>query len=157
MSKQIICVNRMAQPGSKQNGIAVQQGGMVNSFQQMMGQVDSPSKLLYGTLVVLLISYSSEIPSEYHSFADSLLGRIFGIVVVYGVLETMGWIYGLLTALAFLLLLTGARRTVQEGFDGGGSVSEKKIIGKRWFVEKILGEYPSKIATDQVTTAAVSD
>jgi hypothetical protein len=147
----------MAQPGSKQNGVVVQQGGMVGSFQQMMNQLDSPSKLLYGTLVVLLISYSSEIPSEYHSFADSLLGRIFGIVVVYGVLETMGWIYGLLTALAFLLLLTGARRTVQEGFDGGGSVSEKKIIGKRWFVEKILGEYPSKIATDQVTTAAVSD
>lgn len=147
----------MAQPGSKQNGIAIQQGGMVDSFQQMMSRLDSPSKLLYGTLVVLLIVYSSEIPSEYHSFADSLLGRIFGIVIVYGVLETMGWIYGLLTALAFLLLLTGARRTIQEGFDGGGSVSEKKIIGKRWFVEKVLGEYPSKIATDQVSTAAISD
>ena len=147
----------MAQPGSKQNGISIKQGGMVSSFQQMMNQLDSPSKLLYGTLVVLLISYSSEIPSEYHSFADSLLGRIFGIVVVYGILETMGWIYGLLTALAFLLLLTGARRTVQEGFDGGGSVSEKKIIGRRWFVEKVLGEYPSKIATDQVSTAAISD
>ena len=147
----------MAQPVSKQNGIAIQQGGMVDSFQQMMNQLDSPSKLLYGTLVVLLIAYSSEIPSEYHSFADSLLGRVFGIVIVYGVLETMGWIYGLLTALAFLLLLTGARRTVQEGFDGGGSISEKKIIGKRWFVEKVLGEYPSKIATDQVSTAAIAD
>ena len=147
----------MAQPVSKQNGIAIQQGGMVDSFQQMMNQLDSPSKLLYGTLVVLLIAYSSEIPSEYHSFADSLLGRVFGIVIVYGVLETMGWIYGLLTTLAFLLLLTGARRTVQEGFDGGGSISEKKIIGKRWFVEKVLGEYPSKIATDQVSTAAIAD
>lgn len=163
MSKQINCVIRMAQPGSKQKAVAIQQGGMVShgsvvdSFQQMMGKLDSPSKLLYGTLIVLLIAYSSEIPSEYHSFADSLLGRIFGIVIVYGVLETMGWIYGLLTALAFLLLLTGARRTVQEGFDGGGSVSEKKIIGKRWFVEKMLGEYPSKIATDQVSTAAISD
>ena len=163
MSKQINCVIRMAQPGSKQKVVAIQQGGMVSqggvvdSFQRMIRQLDSPSNLLYGTLVVLLIAYSSEIPSEYHSFADSLLGRIFGIVIVYGVLETMGWIYGLLTALAFLLLLTGARRTVQEGFDGGGSVSEKKIIGKRWFVEKMLGEYPSKIATDQVSTAAISD
>ncbi len=153
----------MAQPGSKQKGAATHQGGMVSqgwmvdSFQQMMSQLDSPSKLLYGTLVVLLITYSSEIPLEYHSFADSLLGRIFGIVIVYGVLETMGWIYGLLTALAFLLLLTGAKRTVQEGFDGGGSVSEKKIVGKRWFVEKVLGEYPSKIATDQVKTAAITD
>ena len=134
----------MTQQGLKQKEISI-------------SQLDSPSKLLYGTLVVLLIVYSSEIPSEYHSFADSLLGRVFGIVIVYGVLETMGWIYGLLTALAFLLLLTGARRTYQEGFDGGGSVSEKKIIGKRWFVEKVLGEYPSKIATDQVSTAAISD
>jgi hypothetical protein len=85
------------------------------------------------------------------------LGRVFGIAIVYGVLETMGWVYGLLTALAFLLLLTGAHRTLQEGFDGGGSVSEKRTVGKRWFVEKVLGEYPSKIATDQVITAAVTD
>jgi len=142
---------------------AVQQGGMnsqgwmVDFVHRMSEQLDSPPKLVYGTLIVLLIAYSSEIPSEYSNFADSLLGRIFGIVIVYGVLETMGWMYGLLTALAFLLLLTGARRTVQEGFDGGGSVSEKKIIGRRWFVEKVLGEYPTKIATDQVTTAAITD
>jgi hypothetical protein len=129
---------------------------MVDSFQRMMGQLDSPSNLLYGTLVVLLIVYSSEIPSEYHSFADSLLGRVFGIVMVYGAIETMGWIYGLLTALAFLLVLTGARRTIQEGFDAGGRVTQKNAVGKRWFVETMLGEHPSKIATEQVTTDAIS-
>jgi hypothetical protein len=146
----------MAQAASNQNGMAIQVGGMVDSFQRMMGQFDSPSNLLYGTLVVLLIVYSSEIPSEYHSFADSLLGRVFGIAMVYGVLETMGWIYGLLTALAFLLLITGARRTIQEGFDAGGRVTQKDAVGKRWFVEKMLGEYPSKIATEQVSTDAIS-
>jgi hypothetical protein len=155
--KEITGVNRMAQAGSKKTLTAVQQGWMVDSFQRVINQFDSPSKLVYGTLIVLLIAYSSEIPQEYHSFADSLLGRVFGIAIVYGVLETMGWVYGLLTALAFLLLLTGAHRTLQEGFDGGGSVSEKRTVGKRWFVEKVLGEYPSKIATDQVTTAAVTD
>ena len=152
----------MAQSGSRQKlaaqqGGAVSQGWIADSIQRLMSQLDSPPKLLYGTSIVLLIAYSSEIPSDYANFADSLLGRIFGIAIVYGVLETMGWIYGLLTALAFLLLLTGARRVVQEGFDGGGTVSEKRAIGKRWFVEKVLGEYPSKIATDQVTTAAITD
>ena len=44
-----------------------------------------------------------------------------------------------------------------EAFDGGGSVSEKKIVGKRWFVEKVLGEHPKKIATDRVTTSAIED
>jgi hypothetical protein len=69
----------------------------------------------------------------------------------------MGWVYGILTAMAFLLILNGAPRDNigLEGFDGGGTVTEKKIIGKRWFVEKILGENPKKIATDKVTTTAV--
>jgi hypothetical protein len=60
--------------------------------------------------------------------------------------------------MAFLLLLFGApRSSMKEGFDGGGSVSEKKVVGKRWFVEKVLGERTSKIATDRVTTNAITD
>jgi hypothetical protein len=135
----------------------VSQGWLVDTFYRITGQLDSPSKLIYGVLIVLLITYSSEIPTAYRSFADSLLGRVFGVCIIYGVLETMGWIYGLLTALAFLLLITGASRASLEGFDGGGSVSEKKTIGKRWFVEKVLGENPSTIATDQVKTNAITD
>jgi hypothetical protein len=43
-----------------------------------------------------------------------------------------------------------------EGFDGGGSVSEKKIDrGTKWFVETVLGENPRKIANDQVSTYPV--
>lgn len=135
----------------------VSQGWLVDSFNYMVNQLDSPSKLIYGTIIVLLIAYSSEIPKSYRTFADSLLGRLFGVVIVYGVMETMGWVYGLLTAMAFLLLLTTAPRVSLEGFDGGGSVSEKKAIGKRWFVEKVLGEQPSKIATDKVITQAISE
>ena len=82
---------------------------------------------------------------------------MIGLLVVYGVLETMGWVYGLLTAMAFLLILTTAPRMSMEGFDGGGSVSEKRAMGRRWFVEKVLGEHPSKIATDQVKTNAITD
>jgi hypothetical protein len=136
------------------------QGGMINSFQVLMMNLDSPVKLIYGVGLVLLIVYSSVIPTEYSTFADSLLGRIFGIAIVYGVVESMGWVYGLLTALAFLLIINGAPRTENaglEGFDGGGTVTEKKIIGKRWFVEKVLGEHPRKIATDKVITSAIED
>jgi hypothetical protein len=135
----------------------VSHGWLVDSFNYMVNQLDSPSKLIYGTLIVLTIVYSSEIPKSYRTFADSLLGRLFGVIIVYGVMETMGWVYGLLTAMAFLLLLTTAPRINLEGFDGGGSISEKKAVGKRWFVEKVLGEHPSKIATDKVTTHAITD
>ena len=139
--------------------MSVQQGGvhqMIGTLHQLLATMDSPAKLLYGSVMVVLIVYSTLIPSEYRSFADSMLGRVFGIAVVYGVIEGMGWIYGLLTALAFLLLINGAPST-SEGFDGGGSVSEKKRIGDRWFVERVLGENPYKIATDRVNTSAIQD
>jgi hypothetical protein len=140
-----------------QSQLSYQQGGMVSSFQVLLMNLDSPAKLLYGFLLILLIVYSPIIPFEYRIFADSLLGRIFGVAIVYGVIESLGWVYGILTALAFLLILNGAPRdgVSFEGFDGGGTVSEKKIVGKRWFVEKVLGETPKKIATDKVTTTAV--
>jgi len=138
-----------------------QQGGFVSSLQLLLNNMDSPTKLVYGFLIILVIVYSAVIPSEYHTFVDSLLGRILGVGLIYGVIETLGWVYGLLTAMAFLVLLNGSPSSwifsSEEGFDGGGNVSEKKLIGKRWFVEKILGENPLKIATDRVNTLPVQD
>lgn len=139
-----------------------QQGGMhqiVYSLQQMVNSMDSPGKFLYGAIMVVVIVYSSLIPSEYRVFADSMLGRIFGIAIVYGVVEGMGWIYGLLTALAFLLIINGApsANLSTEGFEGGGTVSQKARIGRSWFVEKVLGENTREIATDRVNTQAVQD
>lgn len=142
---------------SQQGRINSQMGGMVNSLQVLMTNLDSPTKLLYGLILILIIVYSQLIPTEYRIFADSLLGRVFGVAIVYGVVETLGWVYGLLTALAFLLILNGAPRiqSALEGFDGGGTVNEKKIVGRRWFVERVLGERPKKIATDKVLTTAI--
>jgi hypothetical protein len=139
-----------------------QQGGMhqvVNSLQDMVHSMDSPGKFLYGAAMAVIIVYSSLIPSEYRAFADSILGRVFGIAIVYGVVEGMGWIYGLLTALAFLLIIKGVPSTHlgTEGFEGGGTVSEKSRIGRDWFVERVLGEHTQKIATDRVNTTAVQD
>jgi hypothetical protein len=141
-----------------QNQSLQQQGGVINSINLFMMNMDSPATLIYGALLIILIVYSSVIPGEYRTFADSLLGRVLGVAVVYGVVETLGWVYGLLTAIAFLLIINGASRidtTMLEAFDGGGTVSEKKTIGKKWFVERVLGENPTKIATDRVTTTAV--
>jgi hypothetical protein len=67
-------------------------------------------------------------------------------------------VYGLLTAITVILLINstfGQTNTELEGFDGGGTVSEKKIVGRKWFVEQVLGETPKKIATDKVNTTAV--
>ena len=136
----------------------VQQGGVVDSIHMMISRLDSPAMLIYGVLLVLVIVYSPVIPTEARVFADSFLGRVFGVAIIYGITETLGWVYGLLTAIAFLLIINGASRidtSMLEAFDGGGTVSEKKTIGKKWFVERVLGENPTKIATDRVTTTAV--
>lgn len=140
--------------------MSYQQGGFMDSFQILMVNMDSPAKLLYGFFLVLLIVYSAQIPSQYRVFADSLLGKVFGIAIVYGVIQSLGWVYGLLTALAFLLILQAAPRINPslEGFDGGGGVAEKRVDrGKKWFVEQVLGEDPRKIATDRVMTSAIED
>ncbi len=137
-----------------------QNGGVVFSINSLLSNLDSPAKLIYGFVMIILIVYSPLIPNEYKLFADSLLGRIFGVAIVYGVIQSLGWVYGLLTAMAFLLLLNGVSRfnyVSEEGFTGGGSINEKKIIGKRWFVEKVLGENPKKIETDKVLTTAIQD
>ena len=141
-----------------QSQLSYQQGGMVNSFHVLLMNLDSPVKLIYGFLLVLVIVYSPMIPFEYRIFADSLLGRIFGVAIVYGVVESLGWVYGLLTALAFLLIINGTPSNFTagtEGFEGGGTVTEKKVVGRKWFVEQVLGENPKKIATDKVTTTAI--
>ena len=111
--------------------------------------MDSPIKMIYGCILVLIIAYSSIIPLEYKRFADSPLGRIFGIAIVYGVIQQLGWIYGILTAMAFLLLLHGGIQ-VREGF---GDMAEKKTTSNKWYVERILGK-PDMIVTDQVVTNA---
>jgi hypothetical protein len=140
--------------------MSYQQGGFMDSFQILMVNMDSPAKLLYGFFLVLLIVYSAQIPSEYRVFADSLLGKVFGIAIVYGVIQSLGWVYGLLTALTFLLILQAAPRINRslEGFDGGGGIAEKRVDrNKKWFVEQVLGEDPRKIATDRVMTSAIED
>lgn len=120
---------------------------MKDQMLQLLNNIDSPEKLLYGVIIILLITYSSLIPSEYRTFADSILGKVLGLSVIYGVTQTMGMIYGLLTAIAFLLMLQGASR-LYEGFNG----TKKETVGDRWFVEKILGEYPVSIESDHKET-----
>ena len=97
----------------------VQQGGVVDSIHMMISRLDSPAMLIYGVLLVLVIVYSPVIPTEARVFADSFLGRVFGVAIIYGITETLGWVYGLLTAMAFLLVLNGAPRygnPLMEGF-----------------------------------------
>lgn len=124
--------------------------------------LESPLKLVYGVLLILMIVYSSLVPDRVRIFADSILGRIMGIVWIYLTVESLGWLFGLFAALAFLLILYLSPHSPfssVEGFYGSRSsgVIEKERIGKRWFVERLLGENPVSISTEKVTTLPVQD
>lgn len=112
--------------------------------------MDSPIKMIYGCILVLIIVYSSIIPIEYKRFVDSPLGRIFGIAIVYGVIQQLGWVFGILTAMTFLLLLHGGIQ-VREGF--GNMIKKETTRSPTWYVEQMLGK-PDTIVTDQVVTNA---
>lgn len=124
--------------------------------------LESPLKLAYGVILVLLMVYSSVVPDSLRMFADTILGRILGILWIYLTVETLGWLFGLFTALAFLLILYLSPHSAfhsVEGFHGSGSsgVVEKERIGRRWFIERVLGENPVAISTEKVTTLPVQD
>lgn len=124
---------------------------LILSIQRFASGLDSPLFLLYGAAIVLLIVYSSLLPKGIRHFMDSPLGRILSIGWIYVSIESLGWIYGLLTAIAFLMILQSSSSSFLEGFE----VTEKPRIGKRWFVEKVLGEHPVMIATEKVITSPI--
>lgn len=135
-----------------------QSGGfvVVNTVQKMIDHLDSPLQTAYGIIMVLLIVYSSIIPVSIISYVDSTIGRMIGLGIVYFTMTRISWVYGLLAALSFLVLIRSSVTRSYEGFNGG-SVTEKPRIGKRWFVEKVLGEDPLMIATQKVITHPVQD
>lgn len=130
---------------------------VIRMFQSIMDQFDSPVRILYGVIATLLIVYASLLPSEVVSFVDSMVGRILSLGGIYLIATKVSWVYGLLTALVFLVILRSSAIQYAEGFYGGSAVTEKPRIGKRWFVEKVLGEDPQMITTEKVVTLPVQD
>ena len=116
-------------------------------------QMAHPAALLFGTILILAIVYAPLVPASFRMFADTLLGRVFGIAAVFGITHQFGWIYGALSLLAFLLILSSAPRLHEAFTDGGVAVKETR--GPRWFVERMLGERPAAIQTDRVETLPV--
>jgi hypothetical protein len=133
-----------------------QQGGGVG-LQVVLDQLDTTPKLLYGFLVILAIVFIDQVPAGLGRYADTALGRVLGIAAVGAVTHYLGYSYGLLTAIAFLLLVHISPRLAATGTDGFEDLTSKDAVGNKWFVEQVLGENPMAIQSDRATTAAVQD
>ena len=155
-----------------------QTGGALLPSSLLSVPLDSPPKLAYGLVVVLLIVFVDQVPAYVRDVADSFFGRLVGVGLVVGATLQLGWVYGLLTAIAVLLLLRGARRlsAVADretdtsplmallGIGGPTPANEgfqvqqvAEAVGNRWYVERVLGEQPVGIVTTTADTMAVQD
>lgn len=129
---------------------------MASQINIVMNNLDTVPNMIYGTLLIITIAYVHLIPESTRALIDSTAGRVLGIIGLILTLRYIGWIYALLFALAFILILHGAPSTIQEGFNSiqGKNVERPK---SRWFVEQVLGEHTARIETDTVHTDAVQD
>ena len=147
----------MAQMAMQQQSQQSQQMGGSNPLDIVVQHLDTVPHMIYGTLVIVLITFHGRIGSTISAYADSAIGRVLGIGFVLGVTHTMGWTYGLLTALAFLLVVHGSPRLGATGTDSFEDLKRHEAKGTLWFVEKVLGENPQGITSDSAVTKAVQD
>ena len=127
---------------------------MSSSIELLLQNIPPVYNIIYGAILVLLIVYAGEVPMSIRTTLDTMFGRALGIVIMLGTLRYVGWVYALLFAIAFVLILDSATREVNEGFL---TLEHKKVErpNERWFVEKVLGERTIGIETDNVITQPV--
>jgi hypothetical protein len=141
---------------TNQNG-GGQISGSSNPLDIVFQHLDTVPNMIYGTLMIVLITFHGQIGSTLAGYADSALGRVLGIGLVLAVTQMMGWTYGLLTALAFLLIVHGSPRLAATSIDNFEDLKRQDAKGTKWFVEQVLGESPEGITTDTAATKAVQD
>ena len=147
----------MAHLAMQQQSQQSQQIGGANPLDIVVQHLDTVPHMVYGALMVVLITFHGQVGSTVASYADGALGRVLGIALVLGITQTLGWTYGLLTALAFLLIVHGSPRLGATGTDSFEDLKRHNAKGTLWFVEKVLGENPQGITSDAAVTEAVQD
>ena len=133
------------------------QAGGANPLDVVLKHLDTVPNMIYGLLMIVLITFGGQIGPTTASYADSAIGRVLGIALVLAVTQMMGWTYGLPTALAFLLVVHSSPRLAATSIENFEDLKRNQAKGSEWFVERVLGENPKGIETDDVRTHAVQD
>ena len=110
-------------------------------------------------------TFAEVAPRKSLEFLDNMVGKIVFFIVPLLFAESLGWATGLLAAVVSLIIFTRLQKVdpeVEEGFvDSSGTQqnSDTSLIpnGKRWFVERVLGETPVAISSNRVRSYTVDD
>ena len=147
----------MAQVAMQTNPFTGGQSGGANPLDIVLKHLDTVPHMIYGALMIVLITFNGQVGPSTAAFVDSALGRVLGIGLVLLIVNQLGWSYGLLTALAFLLIIHGSPRLAATGIEQFEDLKRHEAKGNKWFVEKVLGENPKGITSDDANTEAVQD
>ena len=147
----------MSHMAMQTNALGGGQSGGANPLDIVLKHLDTVPHMIYGALMIVLITFNGQIGVSTTAFVDSALGRVLGISLVLVVVNQMGWSYGLLTALAFLLIIHASPRLAATGIEQFEDLKRHEAKGNKWFVEKVLGENPEGITSDDANTKAVQD
>ncbi len=136
--------------------VPVMKGGMREVLLDFSKKQMSLASNLFLGLLVLGITFFNTIPKVYADQADTFIGKLLLLLLLYITVEMGGWLHGILLAIFFALVLSISTRNKVEGFKSDQEirmVPEKKL----WFVEETLKERPVAIEDEKVKTIAVQD
>jgi hypothetical protein len=104
--------------------------------------------------------FVDQVPAYARDIADSMVGRLIGMGVVVVVTMYGGWSYGLLTAVAFLLVLRGARRlsgVADRSLDTSPLMAFLGIGGPSYKSTAPQGPYGADVKTEGFQTQLVAE
>lgn len=121
-------------------------------------------------ILVLVSVYVSRIPIDILSYFRLVPVQLVGLVSILVITVSYGWVHGILGALALALVVSRAKKPVQQTSaeqmtnysiepctDLPSNTTKMITEPHRWLSEKILNESPYLIQERSVSTSAVQD
>jgi hypothetical protein len=112
--------------------------------------------VVFISVLIVWTSFTDKIPAEIRYQLSTTAGRLLSLALLYTVYTFFGFLPALLFTMA--TALTWSNRPLSKPVEGFlSSIKKTPVEGKRWFVERILGEHPEEIREDRVDTDSVQD
>jgi len=111
---------------------------------------------VFGVILAVWTSFTDKVPAHIRLQFSSMAGRLFSIALLYAIYTFLGFLPALLFTMA--VALTWSNKPLSKPVEGFlSSIKRTPVKGKRWFVERALGENPEEIREDRVETDSIQD
>ena len=121
---------------------------------ELVQKYGSPFEILLFALIIFGIVFVGKLPPNVAKLADTTLGRLVLVGATFLAVQKYGWAIGFVFALFAGLLIGAGHSKAKEGFN-----SDIRVVPNehKWFIERVLGENPTLIEEENVSTQAVQD